>query len=296
MILRRLEFVMREMALALVRHPLMTFAAVSSAAAALAIVGGAALLWFNLNRWGEQVLSEVQVTAYLRRYLPRPQAMVVYGQVRSWPEVRRAAFVTQEELLERLQRRLGSNPGLLRLNPNPLPDAIEVQTVDAEQVRGLARRLVALPDVERVISAQTTLRTLLTMRRVVRLIGLVGGGLLALGALVIISNTIRLTLFARRREISIMQMVGATDRFVAAPFVLEGVAHGLSGALVACAILIPGYLALARAWQNHLPAFPPLPQRDLVDLAIALVAAGVLFGAAASLASVGRFLRHQPII
>ena len=107
MILRRLEFVMREMALALVRHPLMTFAAVSSAAAALAILGGAALLWFNLNRWGEQVLSEVQVTAYLRRYLPRPQAMVVYGQVRSWPEVRRAAFVTQEELLERLQRRLG---------------------------------------------------------------------------------------------------------------------------------------------------------------------------------------------
>lgn len=292
--LRRIEFVVREMATALVRHPLMTFAAASSAAAALAIVGGAALAWMNLNRWDEQMLGEVEATAYLRPELGRPQAMAVYDQVRDWPEVRGATFVTREELLRRLQRRLGSDPGLLRLSPNPLRDAIEVQAARPEQVPALARKLGSLPDVEQVITAQSTLHTLLAMRRVVRLTGLIGGALLVLAAVAIISNTIRLTLFARRREISIMQMVGATDRFVAAPFVLEGMAHGLIGSLLACALLFPGYSALVANWP--LPSFPLLPERHLLDVAIALVAAGVVVGVSASSVSVARFLRRQPII
>lgn len=296
MILHRIEFVLREMAIALGRHPLMAFAAVGSAAAALAIVGGAALVWLNLNVWGEQMLSEVRVTAYLRHHLPRAQAMAICREVRGWPEVKSASFVTKEDMLKRFQERLEADSSLLELSPNPLSDAVEVEAVDARQVPALHRELEAKPSVETVMSAQSTVKTLLTLRRAVRLVGLVGGGLLVLASLAIIYNTIHLTLFARRREITIMQMVGATDRFVAAPFVLEGVVHGLVGAALACAVLVPGYLALAHALTDMLPFFRLIPEHRLVDVAIALVAGGAVVGAGASMLSVRRFLRREHIM
>jgi cell division transport system permease protein len=131
-------------------------------------------------------------------------------------------------------------------------------------------------------------------RRVVSLAGAIVAILVSVAAVVVIHNTIRLTLHSRWREIYIMQLVGATRSLIAAPFLLEGIIHGLLGATVTCCILIPVHMYLRSVASRSAPFWALAPDYQLLHFGLAVIAAGAVLGLTGSAFSVRRYLHRKP--
>jgi cell division transport system permease protein len=173
-----------------------------------------------------------------------------------------------------------------------LPDALRVRAADVKNVRAIAASIAKLPGVAKVTYGQDAVDKLLRISAVLGRIGLAIVVVLVFTAAIIISNTIRLTVFARRREIAIMQLVGASGTYVRMPFVCEGMIAGLLGALVAVVLLGIAKLELLPKLGAELP-FVPLHAAANTDvtLALELLAVGAGVGFVASWLSVNRYLR-----
>ena len=299
MSLRSLDFLFREAGINLRRDRLITFAAATTVGVALTILGASLLFFLNLRLWTERVASRIEVMAYFNS-VPRERAENVTATVGGWPGVREAVFVPQEEAWEELRKTLARG-GELTDTKNPLPDAVRVVATDPVLVPRLAARLEGLPEIEttKPTSAESrnprsVLRSILALRNGAQIALLVVGILMSLAAVLIVHNTIRLTLLARWREIGIMQLVGATDLFVAAAFLLEGAFHGAVGAALSWAILLPAYSYLRHlAAQSH-PLLLLVTPLAAWQLAFALLGWGVFVGVSGSLLAVRKFLHSRP--
>ncbi len=178
------------------------------------------------------------------------------------------------------------------LTENPLPDKFRIKVHVPDQVPSVAAGVRKLQGVDNVVYGQEIVQRLLRLAGVLRQVGIALIVAFLAVAGIIISNTIRLTVFARRREIAIMQLVGATNTYIRLPFICEGLLDGVVGAIVAVGILT---LAHATLWPRLLEALPwahfsamPVPP---VTLAGELLLVGGAIGIAASWISVGRHLR-----
>jgi cell division transport system permease protein len=296
MLLRTIEFALRQALINIRRHSIMSLAATSTVAIALCIIGAAGLFLLNVNLWTRRVVGEAEVYVYAKQGLARADALALQQKIRSLPQVASAKFVPREDAYRDLQDKLGRGSGLFERLPNPLPDAIHVHTHDPSQVAEVANLVRQWPEVGEVVHAERTIRILLGVRRVVGIASTVAGVLLLLAAVLIVHNAIRLTLIARRREIGIMQLVGATPGFVAAPFLFEGAFHGVVGALIALCIIVPGYIYVHRALARSLALVPLAPLSVLLDCSLLLIASGLVITGLASAVSLVRFLRrYHPV-
>jgi cell division transport system permease protein len=173
-----------------------------------------------------------------------------------------------------------------------MPDKFEIRTTKPEQIERVAGVVRSLPQVARVNTAPEVLQNMLRIARLVRLVGLVCAGLLLLATVAVISNSIRITLFARRREIRIMQLVGATNGFIRLPFVFEGIFDGAAGAALACVVVTTAYQYLVRTALANVPLLNEFHTPvSLPPLFGGLAAIGVAIGALGSLVTMRRFLR-----
>ncbi|UCH36054.1 MAG: ABC transporter permease [Armatimonadota bacterium] len=290
--LRTIEFALGQALTNIRRHGLMSIAATSTVAVALAIVGGAGLFLLNVNLWTRSIVGEAEVYVYAKRGLPRADAIALQQKVGALPQVAETRFVAREDAYRDLQHSLDRDSDVFESLPNPLPDAIHARTHDASQVSEVARTVEKWDDVEKVVHAEQTIRILLNVRRIVGVGSAAAGVLLVLAAMLIVHNTIRLTLIARRREIGIMQLVGATPSFIAAPFLLEGAFHGAVGAIIALCLLAPAYAYAHHALTTALSLFPLAPLSVLVDCGVLLFVGGLFMSGFASAVSLTRFLRR----
>jgi len=170
------------------------------------------------------------------------QIEAVRVRLLSMPEVeaRKVQFVSKDEAIDRMAK---SNPDLVEnLSTNPLPHAFEVTPRSAEDVSVIANRIEqsALAGVEKVSYAKKVADRILRVASVVSAIFLIAVAILVSASTLLIANTIRLSIFARRREVEVMKLVGATNWFVRGPFMLEGVLTGLVGSLAAIMLLFVG--------------------------------------------------------
>lgn len=291
MIIRSLPFLLHEAWLNIRRQALMTVASISTVTMALAILGICLFLGWQVQAIIAEMPDQFEAHVFLQTTTPRERAQTLAEQARQLPGVRAVRLVTREEVWENHRRR---QPELAELlgDENPLGDMLAIETTDGAATLSVAQAMRRFPEVHRVNAAEHAVRQLMSVLRIVRSAGLVLAALLALGTASIVSNAIRLTLFARRREIRIMQLVGATNGFIRLPFIFEGACAGLMGAALAC-----GLLALVISWLRqqiftHLPLFTTLQVR--VDLPIfygAMMALGLFTGLLGSLISIRRFLR-----
>jgi cell division transport system permease protein len=178
------------------------------------------------------------------------------------------------------------------LTENPLPDKFRVRVRTPEDVAAVAKSIQKLPGVQTVTYGADVVQQLLQIAAVGRKIGMIVIAVFLLVAGIIISNTIRLTVFARRREISIMQLVGATNMYIRLPFICEGMLDGVLGAFLALALLVAGRIWLLPKVVVALPfANLQAVPLDTTIFALELVAVGAAVGVIASWISVGRYLR-----
>jgi cell division transport system permease protein len=213
-------------------------------------------------------------------------------QLERIPEITECHFVSKETALNKLVERMQGRIEVNDLTRNPLPDSFELAVDDAKNLELVAERARRVAGVAGVKYGEEIARRMLNFNALVRSVGAVILGLLFLSTVLIVSNTIRLTVFARRKEIEIMQMVGAAEWFIRWPFILEGVIQGLIGSTVAASLVGTSYAMVVAKLSETVVFLPVIPAQVLLpQLLPALVLLGAFVGALGSLFSVNRFLK-----
>jgi cell division transport system permease protein len=291
--LRSWGYFIREAARSL-RHSLwMSVASVSTVGLALFVLGFFGVIGLNLQHAAATLNQQVEMRVFFNPGVSRRAEARLVATVRHWAHVRRVHYFTKAEALRQLEAEFPHDQDLWRLiqEGNPLYDGFDVWTDRPAAIPGVAARLRHELVVHQVVYEAQVIERLSVLTQVLQDAGYVIEGLLGLATLFIISNTIRLGVFARRREIAVMKLVGATDWFIRWPFLLEGVMLGLVGAIVADAAITVGYQWLLARAQVTLAFWPlaPLPVIQQGTLVPDLVG-GVVMGIIGSLWAVRRFL------
>lgn len=276
----------------MLRNSWMTLASIGTVAVSLLVLGVFLLVAVNVNTIAAQVESQVELTAYLHE-LSVNERQALEAKIKELPGVTGITFVSKDQAWERLLEWYGNDRAFLAgwEEENPLRESLEIRTDSSHRVTEVANALNGLSGVDEVLYGREIVDKLLSITRMIRLVGIVLMGGLALAAMFIIANTIRITVFARRREIGIMRFVGATDWFIRWPFVMEGLALGVVGALVSASILAWGYYLVVRSLVRVMPFWPLVsPWPLLQHLALLLLALGAVIGIGGSTVSLRRYL------
>jgi cell division transport system permease protein len=272
------------------RAPLLTGLAVSMIALSLFVLGLFGVAAYNIQLVLNQVEARVEVVAYLRNDARDDQVEAMRAEVAALPHVRDVMYVSRRQALElaRVQLR-GFESIIADLETNPFPASLEIAVQpgqrSADAVHGIAAALEAYPFVEDVQYGQDWLEKVYLLRRVAGAASVVVGGAFAAVAALIIGAAIRMAIFARRDEISIMRHVGATNGYIRRPFLLEGLIAGALGGLAALPATYLVFRVLSDSVVEDLVWLP-----DLWIVAGILV--GSLFGMAASAVAVDRHLQE----
>lgn len=272
----------------------MSFASVTTSAISLLALGVFLVLSANLNHILMRIESSVGVTAYLSDEVSPEDVRELRDLVAVIDGVTTVKFVSKEEALQRLKDQFGEHSDLLEAveESNPLRNSLEVQVEKPEYVQQVAGRLQQLADVAEVEERSDLMRRLSNTLLVTRWIGLSLIAILGVASVLVISNTVRLSVIARRREVAIMKIVGATDGFIRWPFFMEGMVLGLIGSALAGLVLWYGYSAATREVMRLVPFLPILPAEYLIlRVDGILLGAGALVGAVGSSWSLRRYLR-----
>jgi len=292
---QRLEFQLGELLTNLRRNGILTLAAVMTVVSSLSILALFYLLHCNLSQLLDDQTRKAQISAFLAKGLQEAEQNQLRAKIAAIPGVEDVEFVSSQAAMERMERvmELGPEERALLGGESRLPAKFAVRPADPAAIGAIAEQLQKLAGVEEVRYQQSIVAPLNELRVRARQFGWTALLVLGLATCGIISNAIRLTLYARRREIRIMQLVGATDGFVRAPFVMEGVFHGLVGGLLALGVTSALYDQVREINENINPWLKTVTLGELMPaFAVGLVVLGVAFGAGSSLVSIRRFLRE----
>ena len=276
------------------RNGFMSFASISTVAVSLLVLGMFLMIFLNTNNLAQYLETQLQISVYMQDSATDKELASVKDKLTKMPGVVKVTQVNKQQALERFKKRLGDQKQLLNSlgKENPFPNSFEVQVDNPDRIKVLTPQIGQLPKVETAKFGQEVVEHLFQLTKILRLGGIVLVVFLAMATLFIISNTIRLTVFARRKEVIIMKYVGATDWFIRWPFLLEGMTLGFFGAVVAFVLINSIYASLLdriHATLAFLPLLPTSPLLLYVDLF--LLAAGTGIGALGSYISLRKFLR-----
>jgi len=225
----------------LLRRPLSTLLTTLVIAVALALPAGLWLVVKNARAATGDLATAVQVTAYMKVGTPIARADQLARQLRERPEVASVRVIPAEQALKEFREYSGFGTALDALTDNPLPHALVVQPRveqrDGGTIEALRAFLTAAPDVDIVQADAEWARRLAALLDVLRTLFLAAAGLLAVGVLAVIGNTIRLEIGARREEIEVTKLVGGSDAFVRRPFLYAGLFQGLFGGLLSLGLV-----------------------------------------------------------
>ncbi|MCM3636917.1 permease-like cell division protein FtsX [Sporosarcina luteola] len=283
----------RESLKSLGRNSWMTFASVSAVTVTLLLVGVFIVIMMNLNQLADNLENDVEIKVITEPAADAEAVKTLEEQVRNTPGVSEVVHATKDEELEKMIKSFGDELNLYKQS-NPLGDALYVKAKNPHETAEVAQKIDSYDYTYEVVYGEGKIEKLFNVLNMSRNIGLVLILALLFTAMFLISNTIRLTIVARGREIEIMKLVGATNGFVRIPFVLEGVWLGILGAIIPMVVISVSYYELYTQWQPRL-------QNELFQLLNTtpfilqvnglLLFMGVFIGVWGSFMSVRKFLR-----
>jgi cell division transport system permease protein len=293
----RISFFLKEAFGSLRRNYFMTIAALVTVFLSIVVLGGVLVFVYTTDALLKEVEQKVEITVYLNTAPdPEPtpaQVEAMQTEIMGWSEVKSSVFVSKEDALARLKEDFKDNPEILDgLTGNPLPASFEIALNDPQTVDTVAARFTGNAIVDEVSYGKEIADKLFSFTSQARNFLVIFIVLLGLVAILLISNTIRLSIFARKREVEIMKLVGATNWFIRWPFLIEGVTVGFFGALAAAAVVLVLNSFLVGKIRSSLPFMAvPLDAVPYVFVTVALLAVGVVIGAAGAGIGLRRFLK-----
>ena len=289
-----LGFFLREAAKNMRLNALMSVTAVTTTAVCVLILGAGLLVSAHVEGILRGIGQDVAITAFFPEDASRGEIDGARRTVEGYPEVEEVAFVSEAEALSRVRDMMREQPEVVEgLSPDIMQASMEIKLADPGASDAVAERLKGEGFTEENLSyPQQTINQLNQVTGYVVWALRAATVLFLVASILLISNAIRLSIFARRKEIEVMKLVGASDNFVRTPFVLEGLAQGLIGATIAALVVVWGNAIFVEWAQNVLP-FVPISSAAVNTLLVlvVLVAVGVLVGILGSYLSVRRFLR-----
>jgi len=270
---------------------------VCTIALALLIVGIFLLVTVNLEsisvRWSERV----QITVYFERELAPPQSADLKTRIAALPGTSRIDYIPPAEALSRFKARLKGQESLLEgIGADVLPAAMEVTLKrsfrNQAAIEQYVAQLRAIPGVGEIQYGEEWVKRFSTFVSILRTIGFLIAAFLFIAVVFIVANTIRLTIYARKDELEVLALVGATRFFIKAPFLIEGILQGACGSVLALALLVGGYLiryysSESAAVQSIIKGMVFLPPEYLGGIFVG----GILLGFIGSVTSLQRFMK-----
>ena len=296
----RIAYAFREMWASFRRNLTLTIAAILTSAIALLLVGTTFLIQRAFDNLLVQWRGDVEMIVFVRSDATPEQISLIDQTIKAAPTIidaEKLQYLDKTQSYEEAKRIFVGDPVTLSLlTPDNIPSQFKVVpiTQDPELVRSLSEQYRSLPGVQDVALAEDEFQVISTLSRFVRTVTLVMSLVLLVVAVGLIWNTIRTAMFARRREIEVMKLVGATNWFICVPFMLEGLLHGLLGGIASCG----GLWVLNSAWSNGVAGFKPgtgisslvVPSSYLTGVMLLILAIGALVGAVGSAIAASRFL------
>ncbi|MBW3645736.1 MAG: ABC transporter permease [Actinobacteria bacterium] len=236
----KLAYALRETVQNLRRNLVLTGASMMTVAVSLSLVGASFLLGYGVDNVTQRWQGGIEFEIFLNEAVTPEQRDRIQRELDGNPDVANAVFVSQEEQFELFRVLFADQPEYLEtVTPEVLPPSFRVEPsiADADVIKALGDRFEAEPGVKTVVFAEETVRTLLRVSGITQSVIFTVAAVLLFAAALLIFNTIRTAIFARRREIEVMKLVGATNWFIRVPFMLEGLLQGLVGASVAFGIV-----------------------------------------------------------
>ena len=236
-----------------IRNGLMSVASLFTIASCLVILGVFTLLTMNVNTITGQIKDQCELQLYMNIDATDDVISSIGERIKTVENVKECTLFTKEEMLQYAQEDMfDGNEGLLEgfEDDNPFSDSYKVVLYDIENTTQTAEELAKIEGVEKVVNKQDVVNIVLSLSDAVKKFSIAVMIILLIIAVVIISNTVKLTVYNRRKEINIMKYIGATDRFIRAPFVLEGLIIGVCGAILAFILVFWAYFAILSYMQG----------------------------------------------
>jgi cell division transport system permease protein len=285
----KVGYFVREGAVNLRRNLLMTMAATLTATVSLLLVGGVLTLGDFVRHITGQIERAVEVSVFLKDDITPQQEKDLRSLLEGVSVVRKVEYVSKDEAFTEFKELYRDQPEVWKnVDASVLPASYRVSMKDPKRVDVIRSNLEGNPAVEEVVDQRKTVGRIVSFTSLLRTFSFVMVAILFVAAVLLIANTIQLAIYARRKEIEIMKLVGATNWFVRLPFMFEGIAQGIVGAVVAL-----GLLTVAKSIiRAILPIWIPSAPLAGIDVAqtIWMVVLGLSIGAVGSMFALRRFL------
>ena len=241
----RLKYVLNEVLVGLWRNVTMTIAMIITMSVSLTMLGASVLLYMQVDQMKSYYYGEIEVSIFLRTDVSAAQRSAIDQAISASPLVLSRTYETREQAFARFKELWQDSPDFVRsIGPNSLPESFRVKLKDPEKYKTFADQIQSMQGIQDIIDQRTLLDKVFKIFNAIQVMALVVAAVMALAALLLVGNTIQVAAYSKRREVAVMKLVGASNWFIQAPFVLEAVVAGLIGAILGFVALFAGKLVL----------------------------------------------------
>ncbi len=295
--IRTAKFFISQGGRSLRKNKTMSAASITSVIAALLVIAIFFIIVLNVDYAASKLESQIEMMVYLQDNLSETIVSSMASEIKTIDGVKEVQFISKDQALKDLNQKWGDNAYMLEglEGDNPLPDSFKVTLIDPYKANMVSMSISSISNIERVVYGKDELEKLLNITYILRVASLAIIAVLVFISIFIISNTIKLTVYARRKEIGIMKYVGATDWFVRGPFIVEGMLLGIIGSFITTVLVGIVYYYISNFMKNLMIGMLTLNLMPFMDvmssLALLLLVVGFVIGIIGSFLSVRKFLK-----
>ncbi|MEU5552863.1 MULTISPECIES: permease-like cell division protein FtsX [unclassified Micromonospora] len=235
----RMKYVLSEVLVGLWRNVTMTIAMIITMGVSLTMLGASGLIYTKVADMKQLYFENIEVSIFLEADVSEEQRTAIAGQLEADPLISQVTYVNKDEAFQRFQEMFRDSPDLLSaVKADQLPESYRLRLVDPEQYRTIADQYTGTAGVDQVVDQSQVLDKIFNLFTAGQNIALVAAVAMAVAALLLVANTIQVAAYSKRREVAVMKLVGASNWFIQAPFVLEAVVAGLIGSVLGLGALV----------------------------------------------------------
>ena len=272
----RLKYVLNEALIGLWRNVTMTIAMMITLSVSLTMLGASTLMYLQVGQMKDFYYAKIEVSIFLTADITDGQRASIDAALTASPLVRDKVYETKAQALARFRKMFQDSPTLVdAVRPDTLPESFRVKLKDPEVYDEFTRQLAGRPGIQLIVDQREVLEKVFRVFSSIQLLALIIASVMAIAGLLLVGNTIQVAAYSKRREVAVMKLVGASNWFIQAPFVLEAIAAGLVGSLLAFGGLYAGkVLLLDGPLQALSKMMTPIPNGNLWLMLPLLAAAG----------------------
>ncbi|MFI5936715.1 permease-like cell division protein FtsX [Actinoplanes sp. NPDC051494] len=243
--MQRAKYILNEVLVGLWRNVTMTVAMIITLSVSLTMLGASVLMYMQVDQMKTYYYGEIEVSIFLREDVTEAQRASIEQSIAENPLVESKSYESREDAFKKFQLLWEDSPDFVKsVGPDSLPESFRVKLKNPEEYQAFADQIKDQQGIQDIVDQRELLEKVFDIFNAIQVLALVVAGFMALAALLLVGNTIQVAAYSKRREVAVMKLVGASNWFIQAPFVLEAVVAGLIGAILGFVFIFVGKLTL----------------------------------------------------